>query len=114
MEDTELEFFDRLEHEDTFLLRFHALTHGEFGSYRALLHNGFPESFPYDARSFEALCRYTLHFFEAHLRGVAASRAFLSRSPEQHGLPSELLTKEWPAAAIRDSQRGGQALEGGK
>ena len=96
MEDKELEFFDVLEHPDAMLLRFHDLTHGEFGSYRALLHNGFPKGFDYDTQSYEALSRYTLHFFEAHLRGVEASRAFLAKTPEENGVPPELLAREHP------------------
>ena len=94
MDDKELPFFDALEDRNALLLRFHELTHGEFGSYRALLQNGFPEAFEYDTRSYEALCTYTLQFFDAHLTGSRAAKSFLSRGSEDNGIPAEILTIE--------------------
>jgi len=85
------EFFDALNPADAAILHFHRLTHGEFGSYRALLHNGFPDQFDYDTRSYEALCLYTLRFFAAHLSDDAGSRSFLARSPAQNGFEAELV-----------------------
>ena len=86
LKDITFEFFDGLTRPDAKKLHFNKLTHGEFGSYRAMIHNGFPENYDYDPRSYEALCQYTLHFFEAHLRGVDESDVFLKQSPEQNGI----------------------------
>jgi len=46
------------------------------------------------AATFEAFHRYTLAFFDAHLKGDSKAKTFLARIPAQNGFPAGLVTAE--------------------
>jgi tetratricopeptide (TPR) repeat protein len=67
-----------------------ALDHLDFQSagYAVTVAGGRREVAPKVAVAFGAFNRYTLAFFDAHLKGSAEAAAFLARAPEQNGLPA--------------------------
>jgi dienelactone hydrolase len=68
------------------------------------------------AAVFDAFHRYTLAFFDAHLKGDSNARAFLARSPTENGLPTSLVTAESTRALrapITDLQLLSEIAEGG-
>jgi hypothetical protein len=68
------------------------------------------------AATFEAFHRYTLAFFNLHLKGDGKAKAFLARGPAENGVPAGLVTAEAAralAAPITDLELASEIAEGG-
>jgi hypothetical protein len=68
------------------------------------------------AATFEAFHRYTLAFFDAHLKGDGKAKAFLSRAPAENGVPAGLVTAEAARALpapVTDIELIAEIAEGG-
>ena len=66
--------------------------------------------------TFEAFHRYTLAFFDAHLKADARAKAFLARRPTENGVPAGLVTAEAVRALpapITDLELASEIAEGG-
>ena len=75
-----------------------------------------PKAAAVSAATFEAFHRYTLAFFDAHLKGSPAAKAFLAKTPAQNGVPAGLVTAEALAASpapITDLELMAEIGEGG-
>jgi len=81
----DITFFDELSGTDVLLLRFNDFKHGDFGSVilRFFVHT-LPDGGGRDVErldeGYAAECVYLAAFFDAHLRGGAAGKAFLSQA----------------------------------
>jgi dienelactone hydrolase len=67
------------------------------------------------AATFEAFHRYTLAFFDAHLKSDAKAKAFLARGPAENGVPAGLVTAEAARALpapITDLELASEIAEG--
>ena len=68
------------------------------------------------AAVFDVFHRYTLAFFDAHLKGDSSARAFLARNPAENGLPADFVTVESTkalSAPITDLHLLNEIAEGG-
>lgn len=78
-----------------YLVTIPRMRHGDFVAY-GMLEQFVPRMFgesPGDTRSgFEWVCRYSLSFLQAYLKRDRQGLNFLHRSPDQHGVPKDLLT----------------------
>jgi dienelactone hydrolase len=84
--------WDGLRHADRWYMRFDAphLDHLDFQSigYATTLVGGRPPHKTAVSDAFHAFNRYTLAFFDAHVKGDAAAQARFARRPESQGLPA--------------------------
>lgn len=91
--------FDDLDYSDVFLVYAHDLVHMHFASTFVKLFGFVPSEGDApttdEARiqsSYHVVCRYTLEFLNAFLKGSEGSREFLERSPRQNGIPEDVLS----------------------
>jgi len=88
----DLKRWDAMRYSDRTYMLFpdEALDHLDFQSagYAVTVAGGRREVAPKVSVAFGAFNRYTLAFFDAHLKGSRDAAAFLARSPEQNGLPA--------------------------
>lgn len=92
-------FFRELEYSDVVLVYAHDLVHMHFASTFMSLFGFIPSEgnapTTDEARilgSYHVVCRYTLQFLDAHLKGSEEAAAFLGRAPEENGIPGEVLS----------------------
>jgi dienelactone hydrolase len=110
----DLTFLDEMINSEAMLLNFNDFTHGDFSS--AVIQ--FTKETRTDVKkkdinrvrfAYATLCRYLEAFFSAYLQGDDAARAFLQGSPDENGVPADVLTIDRrsprPKAAPQGSMR---------
>ncbi len=86
---------DSLKYAKLYTGRFQALRPNDFFSYTLIAATMAPDTArPFEAvsRGYNAVCRYTLEFFDAFLNGSEAGLAWLGNAPEANGFPSDFMS----------------------
>ena len=98
-------FYNSLKYSDAYLFTFNALTHENFCSTGIKLQERDPNSFLFNegsqgevSHSYEMLCRYVLNFLNAYLKNDPQAAAFLKNLPEQNGIASRTVVKQYKVA----------------
>ncbi len=91
----DLSFYDALKYSDACLLTLGPLEHRNFCSQFTLVAGMVPGTAK-DTNTgdvmlgYEAVCDYSLNFFDAHLKGREASLTYLRKSPEDNGFSAKI------------------------
>ena len=100
----DLRFWDALRYSDARMLQFHGVDHDAFvpGNLRLrLLAEEDSERVAYLEEFARVLCRYTLAFLDAHLKGDTSAAAFIAAAPEANGVPVGMVVRSASKKAVR-------------
>lgn len=86
-------FFRSVSTTDKHLYRLKKLEHAEFVAYWSFYSTLKPKASSYPTDSYQAICRYTLAFFDAYLKGDKKALQFLQQPSESNGYSSETILK---------------------
>lgn len=85
---TNLAVFDALKYSNRYLLEFTGMLHQDFSSFPMFASQPAATSArtPKTAKQgYQTVCRYTLNFFDAYLKGYESGLEFIRRSPRENG-----------------------------
>ncbi len=77
-------FIKKVNYAETFLLNFNEISHSDFNSYGFLARSVSASPVQADQRkmqAYELICRYSLRFFDAFLKGDVSGKGFLAQPP---------------------------------
>lgn len=90
------QFFKKLKYSNAYLLDYHNLNHGEFGSLDYVIRNFVPNSEDVEMfqkrLAYELICRYALNFFDAYLKYNNESLAYLKSEHTKDNSVADLVT----------------------
>ncbi len=97
--DTTYQFYNSLKYADAYCLKFKELEHPDFSSFTAFVASHDPNSSNYfNQDNYDGIALYSLHFFNASLKGDEQSKSFLAQTPINNGFTDSLLTKNFKRA----------------
>lgn len=93
----DMHFYDNSIYADAYFLTFRDLLHRHFNSRQVLIYDHANADIGKDVIGhidicYETICRYTLNFFDAYLKGDTPSKAFLDRTPEENNVHDSIIS----------------------
>ncbi|AXT19445.1 alpha/beta hydrolase [Flavobacteriaceae bacterium AU392] len=95
---TKFQFYDSLTNSKAYRLRFHNLSHSQFGTLGLLLKSKDKRQDKSDLEimeSYKLLSKYTLNFLNAYLKNDVKALQFIENTPQQNSIKERLISKQF-------------------
>ncbi|MEP0264668.1 alpha/beta hydrolase [Dokdonia sp.] len=101
---TDFEFYDALTHCDAYKMRFHDMSHSYFSTLGVLFEKRDLRQDKSDQKimaSYKLVSTYSLQFMNAYLKDDATALQFITNTPQENNISSDLISKESKTATVQ-------------